>query len=134
MARHHASKHMKRQSMRSRYHEHSGEERHLHGLHDSKGHSDEHVVNSHHADHPREMMKGHYEGRMDRRNQEMMDAGMIHEDSREIANLPQHVEMKPYPKSYKYLPEDLDDTIRGIDRQIDYDDSKRNENFYPKKF
>lgn len=74
-----------------------------------------------------------YAGRSGRRRQEMADAGMIHEDHAAIANLPQRVEIKPYPKNMKYLPEDLDDTIRGVDRQIDYDDSKKLSHFYPKK-
>ena len=77
--------------------------------------------------------RGYYEGRVDRRRQEMADAGMIYEDHEEIANLPQQVMMKKYPKTGPYLPEVLDDTFNGIDRQMDYDDDKRRQNFYPKK-
>ena len=58
---------------------------------------------------------------------------MIYEDHRAIANLPQEVMIKPYPKSGPYLPEGLDDTGAGVDRQMDYDDSQRREHFYPKK-
>ncbi|HEY4831542.1 MAG TPA: hypothetical protein VIH61_03180, partial [Waddliaceae bacterium] len=68
-----------------------------------------------------------------RRRQELEDMGMIHEDHREIANLPQNVMMKPYKYESGYLPEDLDDTIRGIERQKDYDNGKKMEHFYPKK-
>ena len=68
-----------------------------------------------------------------RRTQHMQDGGMIHSDFNEIANLPQGVMMKQYPKAGPYLPEDLDDTIAGVDRQMDYDDGKRKQNFYPKK-
>lgn len=58
---------------------------------------------------------------------------MIYEDARAIANLPQEVMIKPYEHTKPYLPEDLDDTGRGVDRQMDYDDSQRSRNIYPKK-
>ena len=83
--------------------------------------------------HHHQSMSGHYEGMTARRHEEMRDAGMIREDHKEIANLPQNVMIKPYPKSGAYMPEPLDDTIRGIDMQMDYDDGKRRKNFYPKK-
>jgi hypothetical protein len=75
----------------------------------------------------------HYAGMDPRRRQELEDAGMIHEDHRAVANLPQEVMIKPYMHTGPYLPEELDDTIEGVNRQIDYDDSKRREHFYPKK-
>lgn len=74
-----------------------------------------------------------YAGESARRTQEMQDAGMIHNDMSAIANMPQNVMIKPYPKTGPYLPEGLDDTITGIDRQMDGDDSKRREHFKPKK-
>jgi hypothetical protein len=77
--------------------------------------------------------RDHYSGESARRTQEMQDAGMIHYNHSEIANLPQEVMIKPYPKTGPYLPEGLDDTIAGVDRQMDYDDSKRREHFHPKK-
>jgi hypothetical protein len=58
---------------------------------------------------------------------------MIYEDHRAIANLPQEVMIKAYPKSGPYLPEGLDDTGAGVDRQMDYDDAQRRAHFYPKK-
>lgn len=76
---------------------------------------------------------GAYEGPESRRRMEMMDAGMIHEDQSQIANLPQNVMIKPYPKNGPYMPDGLDDTIRGVDGQMDYDDRKRAEHFFPKK-
>ena len=79
------------------------------------------------------MTEGNYEGSGGRRRQEMMDAGMIHEDHTQIANLPQNVMIRPYPKTGPYLPEDIDDTIVGVDNQMDYDDNKRAAHFYPKK-
>ncbi len=75
----------------------------------------------------------HYAGMEPRRRQELEDAGMLHEDHRAVANLPQEVIMRPYPKVGGYLPEVLDDTIRGIDNQMNYDDSQRRRHFNPKK-
>ncbi len=75
----------------------------------------------------------HYAGMEPRRRQELEDAGMIHEDHRQVANLPQEVVMRPYPMPGGYTPEDLDDTLRGIDRQTGYDNKKKMDHFYPKK-
>jgi len=58
---------------------------------------------------------------------------MIKEDHRAIANLPQEVMIKPYPMTGPYLPEDLEDSIHGVDAQMDYDDNQRRAHFYPKK-
>src|ERR1700687_2312392 len=74
-----------------------------------------------------------YAGMEPRRRQELEDAGMIHEDHSAIANLPQQVMIKPYPKVGPYNPEVLDDTILGVDGQIHYDDKHRAMHFYPKK-
>ena len=83
------------------------------------------------------MAKRHYDefyaGELARRTQEMQDAGMIQEDRSAIANLPQGVIIKEYPKNGNYMPEGLDDTIRGIDAQINMDDSKRRARMKPKK-
>jgi hypothetical protein len=75
----------------------------------------------------------HYAGMEPRRHQEMRDAGMIHEDHRAIANLPQNVVYRDYPKNTGYLPEDLDDTLRGVDRQMAHDNYDMMNHFYPKK-
>lgn len=85
--------------------------------------------------HDGKMLEKHeyYAGEESRRHQEMEDAGMIREDHSAIANLPQNVMIKAYPKAYGYLPEDLDDTIRGIDGQIELDDRLRRKTFHPKK-
>jgi|SRR5271165_6920003 hypothetical protein len=79
------------------------------------------------------MRSGHYAGAEPRRRQEMEDAGMIHEDHSAVANLPQEVMMKSYPKPMGWLPEDLDDTIRGIEHQQNGDNRKKMEHFYPRK-
>lgn len=80
-----------------------------------------------------EKMEGYYEDNMSRRTQEMQDAGMIREDRSQIANLPQGVMIKMYPKERNYMPEGIDDTIRGVDGQIDLDNSLREKTFKPKK-
>lgn len=80
------------------------------------------------------MGEGHYSGHEARRYEEMRDGGMIHEDHTQIANFPQEVMMKPYPKETDYMPEDLDDTIRGIDEQMGADNRKRKEHFRPHKY
>ncbi len=78
-------------------------------------------------------MNEFYAGMPARRRQELEDAGMIHEDHMAIANLPQAPMIKAYPRTGPYNPEGLDDTIRGVDDQMDYDDSQRARHFYPKK-
>ena len=60
--------------------------------------------------------------------------GMINQDYRAIANMPQEVMMKPYPVAPGYLPEDLDDTIRGIDHQMSHDDRSAKGGLKPMKF
>lgn len=77
--------------------------------------------------------EGYYEGETGRRSEERQEGGMLSEDRGSIANMPQNVIMKAYPKKESYLPEDLDDTLRGVDHQIGEDDSKRRSNFAPKK-
>lgn len=77
----------------------------------------------------------HYAGMEPRRRQEMEDAGMISEDHSQVANLPQEVVMRPYSKVGHYMPEDvLDDTIRGVDHQMDdLDGRKERQHMMPKK-
>ena len=99
--------------------------------------NDEHKHNKDHVE--RGMYRGRltsaemYAGMEPRRRQELEDAGMIHEDHMAIANLPQNVMIKPYPRTGPYMPEMLDDTISGVDGQMDYDDSQRRSHMYPKK-
>lgn len=88
-------------------------------------HNSAHVYEKHSSD--------LYSGYSARRHQEMQDAGMIHENPHAIANLPQEVMIKPYPHVGAYMPEGLDDTIRGVDAQMNYDDAKRKQHMMPKK-
>jgi hypothetical protein len=78
-------------------------------------------------------MNEFYAGMDARRRQELEDSGMIHEDHRAIANLPQEVMIKAYPKPGSYLPVGFDDTGRGVDMQMSYDDEHRDLNLFPKK-
>jgi hypothetical protein len=78
--------------------------------------------------------RDYYAGREGRMKQEREDGDMLHEDKTKMANMPSEIIMKYYPKNNGYLPEDLDDSIRGIDEQIRKDDSKRQEHFKPHKY
>lgn len=77
---------------------------------------------------------GHYEGAEARRAQEHEDASMIREDHNAVANLPQNVIMRPYRDGSYGIPEELDDTMRGIDNQIGKDDSQMMKAFKPHKY
>lgn len=81
------------------------------------------------------MAKRHYaeDSEGARRTKAMQDGGMIESDFSAVANLPQNVMMKSYEKTGPYMPEELDDTIVGVDKQMDYDDSQRRKTFNPKK-
>lgn len=74
-----------------------------------------------------------YAGESARHTQEAQDGGMLSEDRSAVANMPQNIIMRSYPKNGSYMPEDLDDTIRGVDGQMDMDERKRNQHMKPKK-
>lgn len=82
----------------------------------------------------KKMDNGYYAGMDPRRRQEMEDAGMIHEDHRAVANLPQNAIMKEYPRPYYDNNYNLDDTIRGIDNQINDDMRKEKKERFPEKY
>jgi len=135
--KHHDYEHEKHEEHRKPDVRHKKREEHR--KHDPKPHHDERKREEHH-EHERHIYRKSkmlndefYAGMEPRRRQELHDAGMIEEDHNEIANLPQHVMIKPYPKSYHNIPEGLDDTIDGIDYQIEYDNSQKDKELYPKK-
>ena len=67
-------------------------------------------------------MKRHYGSMKDAAEARIMrDGDMIREDHTAFANLPQEVIMKEYKKPDYTDFDNLDDTITGIDRQIDSD-------------
>jgi hypothetical protein len=77
---------------------------------------------------------GDYAGVSARRTLEGQDSQMISEDRGAIANLPQNVVIRAYPTSPNAsMPENLNDTIVGVDGQMNLDDSKRRAHFAPKK-
>lgn len=76
---------------------------------------------------------GFYEGSSSRKQQEASDSGMISASSNSFAGLPQEVMMKPWPIVGSYLPENLNDTISGVDKQMNADSSKRAAHMVPKK-
>ncbi len=65
---------------------------------------------------------GDYSGHLNNaRRQEHEDFEMISEDHSAVANLPQEVKYHAWPTERHYAEYDLDDTIRGIDKQMDED-------------
>lgn len=56
---------------------------------------------------------------------------MMPSGSGALANMPQNVVMREYPKPYDGMPEDLDDSIRGIDNKIKAANSKKRANMKP---
>ena len=65
---------------------------------------------------------GDYSGNLNvARRQEAKDFSMISEDKSACANLPQDVKYHAWPKPGYYANYDLDDTVRGIDEQMDAD-------------
>lgn len=97
----------------------------------AKRYHDGHPV-KHHSAH-KAIDGGHYAGIDERRKLEHLDGMMISEDHSAMANMPQEWTIKPWPDHNAYLPEDIDDTIRGVNAQIDLDDRQRAKTFNPKK-
>ena len=67
---------------------------------------------------------GSYEGLEGARNMERRDFSMLSEDHSAVANMPQQVKYHAWPKAGHYADYDLDDTIKGIDGQMDDDGRK----------
>jgi hypothetical protein len=68
------------------------------------------------------------------RKQEMEDGSMIREDHNAVANLPQHVIYHAWRNEPAYMHYHLDDTIRGIDKQIDTDEMDARRHFQKGKY
>lgn len=69
-----------------------------------------------------------------RRARAMYNGGMIDEDHSAIANLPQDVKMRSYARSASAMSEDLDDTERGVDKQVGQDASQARAHMKPHKY
>lgn len=61
------------------------------------------------------------------------DSGMIKSDTSKIANMPQEVMFKEYPKT-DYHTYDLDDSIKVIDNQMSADKKPIKKSKFPEKF
>jgi hypothetical protein len=96
-------------------------------------HSSHHSSHVHSVHRSKHLGEEHYASHDERRRQENLDFHMISEDHNAIANLPQSVHYFEYPKIHGWTPEDLDDTMHGVDAQINFDDSKKMSHFHPKK-
>ena len=88
-----------------------------------------HHAAKHHA------MDGAYAGMESRRHQELEDANLIREDHSAVANLPQDVKYHDWRTGEgRYgMPEKLDDTDHGIEKQKDLDGSLMARHMVPKK-
>lgn len=75
-----------------------------------------------------------YSGYDDRRAMEYRDSQMISEDHTKMANLPQEVMMKEFPKFRYGLDPRLDDTIGGIDKQVYADESQMKKHISKSKY
>ena len=76
---------------------------------------------------------GSYEDRDDVRRLERQDASMVPSGNGAHAGMPTEVVMRAYPDDNSYLPENLDDTIKGIAAQKNLDNSKKRAHLAPKK-
>lgn len=74
-----------------------------------------------------------YAGVDARRSQEASDGEMVPSGAGAFSNMPQTLVMREYPKVGGWMPEGLDDTIRGIDGQMGMDNSKKHSHLKPKK-
>lgn len=68
----------------------------------------------------RMMGEEYYASFEDSKRRQLEDSGMISEDRRQVANMPQEVIMKSYDRP-DYARYSLDDTARGVDDQMDSD-------------
>lgn len=79
--------------------------------------------------------KKRFHGDYERRTKAMEQGGMIGNDESQIANVPQSVVYRAYPRTYSGMPDDsYNDTMDGIDRQMDKDDSQARKFMNPKKY
>lgn len=65
---------------------------------------------------------------------EEKDGHMIRNEHSKFANLPTEVMFKEYPRPEAYMDFDMEDNIRGIDKQMGEDNSKRKAGFNPHKY
>jgi tRNA G37 N-methylase TrmD len=101
-----------------------------HVAHSVTQHKTKHVSHSaHHAGH-----EGMYEGVEQRRKQEHEDSMLFSgEHHMYMANLPTEVIFKTVSRPYSGMPENLDDTMKGVDHQVGTDMGQFHKHLHPKK-
>jgi hypothetical protein len=92
------------------------------------------MAKRHHGGHG-SPMHGSYEGLDERRRMEQQDGSMLNEAHGSVANMPQEVKYHLWPNTNDYIISDgdLDDTIRGVDKQRGMDASQARKHKHPKK-
>jgi hypothetical protein len=75
-----------------------------------------------------------YAGIHGRAADDRMAEGMIREDKNAMANLPQEVMIKQYPRVRYEMDENINDNLRGIDRQMEDDGKKQKRGAFPEKY
>lgn len=75
-----------------------------------------------------------YAGMDPRRRREYEDSMMINEDVNAVANLPQYVKYHAWPKPGYETMYNIDDTLHGVDKQIDGDVKGMKREFDPEKY
>lgn len=81
---------------------------------------------------PKMKKRYHAQGAMAQQRNE--DNAEIKQNHSDVANLPQGESYKPWPKGGEYADYFLDDTIRGIDKQLDEDGAKMKKHLQPGKY
>jgi hypothetical protein len=76
---------------------------------------------------------GSYEDKDDVRRLERQDSAMAPSGDGAHAGMPTELVMKAYPKEGNFMPENLDDTIKGVDAQKSADNNMRRKLNVPKK-
>ena len=75
-----------------------------------------------------------YDSMDTRKRLEVEDSHMIREDRMAMANLPQNVIIKEYPKTVNAQYPELNDTLSGIDEQNMLDARKTKHDRFPSKY
>lgn len=78
-----------------------------------------------------------YHGKMKRDSEYRMeekDGHMIANEHSKFANLPTEVMMKAYPPCPAYMDWEMEDNIKGIDKQEGSDNAARRRGFSPHKY
>lgn len=113
----------KKQTMKERHHESEGMKRYWHEKegrhhHAAKARHHEHME-KHHHDKRGMRVPHHLEGREG--GESFVDGHDPMIGHGDFANMPQYVDMRPFPRSGSYREKGLDDTIVGVDRTMSND-------------